>query len=352
MDIDEYAAYVVNDEWYAVRKIQYLVYQLEETPGAGRQHLQMFVYFKKNVSLKTCRRRLGLPGSHCEALRGTPEQAAVYCKKEDTRVDGPYEFGDIPQQGRRTDLEELHAAIMAGDKDELQLIQEFFGPMVRAGSTYRRWMTLKKAADALVRYAPDPITLLLWQRKLLASLKSEAPRRRRIFWVWSTTSKTGKSTFMQYLRENCNACVGLWDLNNFLFIYQQSLAGIILFNLPRHQALDEKKLATLEALSDQGRIACGKYEGTEVMVAAHIVVFANIPPPDADLPDRIIEIHLDEHAILIRRNAFIGTPDLVCLEDPLPPSASMDFSQEDSLVITVGCTPECIGSCPDCNPGL
>ncbi len=147
---------------------------------------------------------------------------------------------------------------------------------------------------------------------------------------------------MTYLRDNCNACVGLWSLNNFLYMYQGSLSEIILFNLPRHQAMDEKKLACLEALSDQGRLPCGKYEGREVLVVAHVLVFANVPPPPA-LPDRIMEIHLDEipigDPVLDRADARIGADllmaldgpvelGLVCLEDPL--SA---FSDE-SLVIT------------------
>ncbi len=345
-DLDEYAAYIVNDEWYAVRKLKYLIFQLEETPEAGRQHLQMLACFKNQVTARTAQRRLGLPGAHCEPLRGTHQQAADYCRKTDTRIDGPYEWGAMPIQGKRTDLDDLREAIEHGDLSELELIQQHFGAMTRAGQTYRRWMTLKKAKDAMDRYVPDAIDLLQWQKDLLKILTDEKPLRRRIFWVWSTTSKTGKSTFMQYLRDNCNACVGLWNLNNFLYMYQTSLAEIILFNLPRHQGLDEKKLACLEALSDQGRLPCGKYEGREVLVVAHVIVFANVPPPPV-LPDRIKEIHLDEFPILERADALLGADllmaldapcnmlppvelNLVCLEDPLP--ASSELSDADTIV--------------------
>lgn len=41
-----------------------------------------------------------------------------YCQKEDTRVRGPYEFGTKPEQGRRTDLEEMAKEIVEGKKPE------------------------------------------------------------------------------------------------------------------------------------------------------------------------------------------------------------------------------------------
>lgn len=42
---------------------------------------------------------------HAERRWGTPEQAATYCKKEDTRVEGPWEWGKLADgPGQRSDL--------------------------------------------------------------------------------------------------------------------------------------------------------------------------------------------------------------------------------------------------------
>jgi hypothetical protein len=51
-----------------------------------------------------------------EKARGTPEQASVYCKKDESREGGTEfeEFGQLPSQGRRSDLDEIACAIRSG----------------------------------------------------------------------------------------------------------------------------------------------------------------------------------------------------------------------------------------------
>jgi len=78
----------------------YLVYQKEIGAEGGNEHFQGFVYFKNARSLVGVRLRSA--AAHWEIMRGTPEQAAAYCKKDDTRKAGtqPAEFGVLPQQVR------------------------------------------------------------------------------------------------------------------------------------------------------------------------------------------------------------------------------------------------------------
>lgn len=357
--IREWAQQVRNDGFYAAQRVQHWTYQLEICPTTERSHVQLYVYFSSNVSLRTVQRRLSLANAHCEPCRGTPEQAAAYCSKDDTRDpadnSGPWAYGPVPQQGRRSDLIALHEAIQVGLEDnvspitlELGLLRdaELFGAMTRAGSTFRRWMRLEHAAKHRDTYSPVPITLLDWQVSLTAILDTEKPKRRRIFWIWSRVSGTGKTTYLQWIRQNRNAAIGNAKLNDFLYSYQSSLAPIILFNLPRHQELSAQLLETLEALSDQGVIPCTKYESCEVLVYAHIVVFANIQPPVIQLPDRITEIHLEEEPIveippapaavpLVRADARVGPCMLAALgcDEAMPTSVSMDMSTEDAEAI-------------------
>ena len=45
---------------------------------------------------------------------GAHEQAKAYCTKEETCVEGPWEFGEEPRPGKRTDLEEIGQLIKSG----------------------------------------------------------------------------------------------------------------------------------------------------------------------------------------------------------------------------------------------
>lgn len=50
------------------------------------------------------------PRAHIE-VSAHPQKAIEYCQKEDTRIDGPWERGDKPAQGKRTDIEECVQSI-------------------------------------------------------------------------------------------------------------------------------------------------------------------------------------------------------------------------------------------------
>ncbi len=85
---------------------EYVIYQLEigenETP-----HLQGYICFSGQIRASTLRTLLGDVG-HIEKRLGKHSQAKTYCSKEDTRISGPWIFGDdegIPEgQGARTDM--------------------------------------------------------------------------------------------------------------------------------------------------------------------------------------------------------------------------------------------------------
>lgn len=96
--------------------VQYAVFQREQCPTTGRLHWQGYVQFKRTRTQRQCKEVLGR-GSHVLLSRGTPEENEVYCTKEDTRVAGPFRFGqrvDGDQRGRRTDIAEAAAAIRDG----------------------------------------------------------------------------------------------------------------------------------------------------------------------------------------------------------------------------------------------
>lgn len=102
---------------YDPAEIVYLVYQLEKAPDTGRLHHQGFVIFHNGKSISAAQSVLGLNNCHLERRRGTRSEASAYCKKAESRVDGPYEFGECPEekgQGRRTDLERACELLQEG----------------------------------------------------------------------------------------------------------------------------------------------------------------------------------------------------------------------------------------------
>jgi len=98
------------DEYANIKKLEckYSVIGKEVGDHGGTPHLQGFIIFKKKLSLSGVKKLL--PRAHLEVAKGTSVQAADYCKK-----DGDYdEMGEVPSQGKRTDLEAATDLIREG----------------------------------------------------------------------------------------------------------------------------------------------------------------------------------------------------------------------------------------------
>jgi len=70
----------------------YGICQLEQADTTGKKHGQGYIEFTGNVRFS--RLHKVLPGIHFERRIGTRDQARDYCRKEGTRVAGPFEFGE------------------------------------------------------------------------------------------------------------------------------------------------------------------------------------------------------------------------------------------------------------------
>lgn len=72
--------------------MNFLVTQLERGSTTGALHLQGAVRMKNPTRLKAMKEALG-PTAHLEKTNQW-DKAVQYCKKEETRVKGPWEFGE------------------------------------------------------------------------------------------------------------------------------------------------------------------------------------------------------------------------------------------------------------------
>lgn len=96
------------------KDITYCVWQIEK----GKEettHIQAAIYFKNARAFNTIKK--WFPRAHIESS-SCFERIRNYCMKEDSRVEGPWERGIKPEQGRRNDLEKIADDIKNGMKLE------------------------------------------------------------------------------------------------------------------------------------------------------------------------------------------------------------------------------------------
>nr|UOF78168.1 rep protein [Cressdnaviricota sp.] len=104
-------------------KCRYGIFQRERGGNNGVPHLQGFAYandgktfarWKECLGVRAHIREQGVREDGSRMAKSTPAHAAAYCRKEETREPGtqPEEFGQLPQQGKRTDVEDVARAIL------------------------------------------------------------------------------------------------------------------------------------------------------------------------------------------------------------------------------------------------
>lgn len=95
-----FTSYLDTEPFFDDNKTKYLTYGSEICPTTKRHHHQGYAEFKDAKTLSSVQKILKIPNQHVEPRNGTPEQAAMYCKK-----DGEFkEFGKMSEQGARTDI--------------------------------------------------------------------------------------------------------------------------------------------------------------------------------------------------------------------------------------------------------
>lgn len=103
-------------EWEP-EKMRYLCYGTEVCPTSGKKHYQGYVYWLNPRGYRaTCKKWK----CWVRPSKGTPAQARAYCIKDGTYV----EFGTLPQQGKRSDLDDLAQKILRGEKSVEDVLVE------------------------------------------------------------------------------------------------------------------------------------------------------------------------------------------------------------------------------------
>lgn len=268
---------------------KYLVYQVEIAPTTGQWHVQGYLELHRVARLTAVTAMFSCE-LHIEPRVANRDQARTYCMKADTRVPGtePLEWGTwVPsKQGQRTDL--VAAATTIRDSTSWANVvnnPDLFPIMARHG----KWVE-QIWANRVVAAPTQEIQLRDWQQQAM-SLLSGPVVKRRVLWIWSYASGTGKTTFYDYVCTKKDVLAGGSWLNT---IYLYDGHPIVWFDRTRAESNSEKATdefySDLEKWSNGGFQISTKYVPARKLVSCHVVVTANCPPDTTRLPDRFFTI--------------------------------------------------------------
>lgn len=245
-----------------------------ETGASGTPHLQGFLRLSSRLRLRQVSEMLG-GRVHLEITRGTLQEAAEYCKKEDN---APIEFGQLPTttQGTRTDLNNYidWVSHLDGRPRKRDIIKKF--PSLWLRHTGK----LLEMSDALRARTPAPdVVLRPWQNRLRRIIINEANDRHIFFYV-DVVGNTGK-TFLakQMLLERPDDVQILKigkrdDLAHAIDVTKK----IFFFDIPRSQ-MEYLQYNVLEQIKD-GIVFSPKYmsETKYMENTPHVIVLCNEMP--------------------------------------------------------------------------
>lgn len=118
---------------------RYITWGKETAPTTGTKHLQGYLYHASGTTIRALSKKI--TGAHWEQARGSPEQNRDYCHKDFDFE----EYGELPNQGKRTDLKQLAEKILSGGLTVQQIRQE------DPGSYHHYGRTLEKLEDDYAR---------------------------------------------------------------------------------------------------------------------------------------------------------------------------------------------------------
>lgn len=256
--------------------IKYAVWQLEKCPDTERLHLQGYAEFSKVYTLTGAKKLFHENYQrtvHLEKRKATQAKAIAYCKKEETRVEGPWEHGQPAIRGQRNDI---HAVMemVADNKSYVDISQALPLQAARFGGFIREQIELHRS---LQQVRPD-ITLKPWQQSLVDKLLGP-PHPRQIHWYWESIGNTGKTTFTTWLALSYPNQVQVFvgGKHADVAFALDSAKSIFIFDYSRDQ-YEFLNYGLLEQVKN-GRVWSGKYQSQlKCFPVPHVLVFSNQEP--------------------------------------------------------------------------
>jgi len=275
---------------------KYIIISVEQCPDTGRIHWQGYMELFDPVRFTAVKVKAPmLQTAHFEKRRGTREQAKEYCDKEESRIAGPFEFGNWEiHQGTRSDLEEVSAAITAGAK-ESDIARDFPVQYIKFARGIKALLAMQHTNPA-----PDPdFVPRPWQQRVL-DLLSQPANDRSIIWVTDTTGNKGKTRLATNLVAQHAATTLSGKLPDMTYgFFQQCQKGkapaICCFDITRAAGEYSGHLYSMAESLKSGRLFNTKYESQHfTFPTPHVIFFANRSwDREKFSHDRVIELDLN-----------------------------------------------------------
>lgn len=252
-----------NEDVWTNAGAEYLVFGREVAPSTGHKHLQGYIYFKQPKGLKGMKKLHAT--AHFEPAKGTSKQNRDYCVKDNNFV----EIGELPQQGKRADLEDVAALIKEGASLK-RVAEEHPTTFVKF---YKGIKELKRVLNPITPL--QDYVLRPWQAKLEALVKGE-PDPRQIMWYTDQVGAAGKSWMAQFLM--CNYGADVYDGGKTVdILYLCTGARVQVFDLSRPEA-ENAPYTAIEHIKN-GLVVSTKYEPErKKFPPPHVIVFSNSAP--------------------------------------------------------------------------
>ncbi|MBW3986171.1 hypothetical protein HHB58_11165 [Neisseria meningitidis] len=163
-------------------RVQYASWQHERV---SHDHLQGVIQLKKKSRMTTVKEIIG-GNPHLEKMKGTIDEASRYTQKEQSRVAGPWSYGELLKKGshKRKIME-----LIEDPENEIEEPQKYRRAMA--------WSAMKESQELASREG-FPHQLYSWQNTVLSLLEKD-PDDRTIIWVYGPDGNNGKSQFGKFL---------------------------------------------------------------------------------------------------------------------------------------------------------
>nr|ALE29800.1 replication associated protein [Lake Sarah-associated circular virus-46] len=215
--------YEVTEPYVIPQYGDYTVGQVERCPDTGKLHWQLYCYTKDLLSVKAFKKRY--PIVHFEIARN-PKALEDYGQKEETRVAGPFHYGEAPAQGKRTDLDKtIHTACTLGKRKAAE---------ENPGCYAKHYKGIEHVIELLKPiYVPPVLELRDYQRTLLDSFLSHN-NPRHVYYLYDECGGSGKSKFAEHIRTQYGGLIlGDGRIQDWAYIYNSE--PYVIFDLTRAQ---------------------------------------------------------------------------------------------------------------------
>lgn len=223
-----------------------------EVGEQGTQHTQGYIEFTTPRRFTQVQAVLGGFKAHCEKRMGTAQQAIDYCKKEESRLAGPFELGIAGgSQGKRTDLSDAWA--IARDEGLFALLEA------------------------------DPPTFIKYHgglckaKQVYDDQREYADRKVKVYVLWGPTG-TGKSYRATHRHGKANTFImGKYQKDNLFFNAYHGQTTLV---LDEFRGEGQIYIEDLNRILDEYEYTCNVKYGHTRAAWTTVYICSNRPPTD------------------------------------------------------------------------